>query len=117
MDSRLDCSSEYDWDYSGSVHRYNGFYGWNIDDRPVPSEVFNYDVNTNIEANPIPSLWAVWGISLPLLVLSAVTVLMVKVRNFLCSSGQRILLLLIGDYFMGDLKPWRAFYLLHYKTS
>ena len=35
---------------------------------------------------------------------------MVKVRNFLCSSGQRILLLLIGDYFVGDLKPWRAFY-------
>ena len=85
--------------------RYNGFYGWNIDDRPVPSVVFNYDFNTNIEANPIPSLWAVCGISLPFLVLSAVTVLMVKVPNFLCRSGQRILLLLIGDYFMGDLKP------------
>ena len=36
--------------------RYNGFYWWNIDDRPVPSVVFNYDFNTNIEANPIPSL-------------------------------------------------------------
>ena len=51
----------------------------NIDDRPVPSIVFSYDLDTNIEANPIPSL----------LVLSAVIIILVKVRNFLCSC-QRI---------------------------
>ena len=64
LDSRLDCGSKYDLDTTLEVFiDTTDFIGWNIDDRPVPSVVFNYKVNTNIEANPIPSLRAVWGIS------------------------------------------------------
>ena len=48
----------------GRKHRYNSIYGWNIDDRPVPSVPFHYDLNTDLEADPIPGLYGGFIIAL-----------------------------------------------------
>ena len=58
----VDCSWEYTLGHDsinrgiGSKHRYNSIYGWNIDDRPVPSVPFRYNLDTDLEADPIPGL-------------------------------------------------------------
>ena len=58
----VDCNWEYTLGHDsnnrgiGSKHRYNSIYGWNIDDRPVPSVPFRYNLDTDLEADPIPGL-------------------------------------------------------------
>ena len=87
-----------------------------IDDRPVPGFVFNYDLNTNIKANPIPSLCVDFIISLDPILLagdrpyaeSSEFSLQLPANSFITTGHL---------YFMGDLKPWRAFYVLYYKRS
>ena len=72
LDSGVDGNSEYTLAHGnrgiGSPHGYNGWYGWNIDNRPIPSIVFSYDLNTNIEANPIPSLLALLAVTIYLFI-------------------------------------------------
>ena len=105
LDSRLGCSSEYTLGHGHQLTEGLAVFidttdfmgGIYIDDRPVPGFVFNYDLNTNIKANPIPSLCVDISLSLLIRSFQRVTVPMLKVRNFLCSC-QRILLLPLVIY-------------------
>ena len=72
LDSRLGCSSEYTLGHGHQLTEGLAVFidttdfmgGIYIDDRPVPGFVFNYDLNTNMKANPIPSLCVDFIISL-----------------------------------------------------
>ena len=108
---KVDCSWEYTLGHDsinrgiGSKHRYNHIFGWNIDDRPVPSVPFRYDLNTDLEADPIPGLCGDFIISLkgdhPYSEDLEYS-LRLPTNSFIA----------ISDQFMADIKE--AFYLLYY---
>ena len=110
----VDCSWEYTLGHDsinrgiGSKHRYNSIYGWNIDDRPVPSVPFRYNLDTDLEADPIPGLCGDFIIAL-------------KGSHPYHEDLQYSLRLptnsfiAISDEFMADLKD--LYYLLYYMKS
>ena len=108
------CSWEYTLGHASinreieSKHRYNRIYGWNIDDRPVPSVPFRYNLDTDLEADPIPGLCGDFIIAL-------------KGSHPYHEDLQYSLRLptnsfiAISHEFMADLKD--LYYLLYYMTS
>ena len=110
----VDCSWEYTLGHDsinrgiGSKHRYNSIYGWNIDDRPVPSVPFRYNLDTDLEADPILGLCGDFIIAL-------------KGDHPFRKNLQYSLRLptnsfiAISDQFMADLKD--LYYLLYYMKS
>ena len=99
----LDCSSEYTLG-RGSINREIGSYQG---DRPVPSVPFRYDLNTDLEADPIPDLCGDFIIALegdhPYD--NREYSLRLPTNSFIA----------VSDEFMTDLE--RAFYLLYYMRS
>ena len=124
LDSRLGCSSEYTLGHGHQLTEGLAVFidttdfmgGIYIDDRPVPGFVFNYDLNTNIKANPIPSLCVDFIISLDR-ILSAGDRPYAESSEFSLQLPANSFITTGHLYFMGDLKPWRAFYVLYYKRS
>ena len=119
-EERLDCHSYSTLGHQninrgiGSLHRFNRFFGWNIDDRPDPSVPFHYDLNTDLKANPIPGLCGDFIISLGLF--KGTRPQRGGSHEFSLRLPQNSFIT-ISDYLLGDLTAQQPFYVLYYLKS